>query len=504
MQGSRAWLAVRAGFAVLFTIAFYALAVGLVFVLARGGVGLLTHTLRAKPGFYPVLGAVLLLGLAAALAWAMLPRRRKFEPPGPEVTRATQPALFLEIARVSAATGQELPAHVYVDGAVNAAVFQAGGFAGFGATRRMVVGLPLLAGLTVSQARSVLAHEFGHYYGGDIALGPWIHRTREALGRTILALSAVARHGGEVDARIGIAAWLVRLPFRGYAWAFGRLTNAISRRQELVADGLAARVAGRASAADALRAVARSAALFGPYVQGELEPIAARGMLPPVADGFTRFLRSTHGGSEAMRAAIERGLSEETQDPYDSHPPTRVRIAAIEALDAASGPPFPAAEDDARPALALLRDVEALEREIYRRAGPGKGAAFSPVRWEETGERALPAVWRESAAPWLAALAGRTPEDAPAALAKPPAAPPGVDARSFPAALASALALAIRSEGWRVENLPGEDVAFVREGRRIRPFPVFGRLGEKAPPLAEWASLVAEAGIAGRDLGRPP
>jgi len=41
----------------------------------------------------------------------------------------------------------------------------------------MVIGLPLMQIMTVSQMRAVLAHEFGHYYGGDTKLGPWVYRT---------------------------------------------------------------------------------------------------------------------------------------------------------------------------------------------------------------------------------------------------------------------------------------------------------------------------------------
>ena len=29
----------------------------------------------------------------------------------------------------------------------------------------------------------MLAHEFGHFYGGDTKLGPWIYKTRAAIGQ---------------------------------------------------------------------------------------------------------------------------------------------------------------------------------------------------------------------------------------------------------------------------------------------------------------------------------
>ena len=43
-------------------------------------------------------------------------------------------------------------------------------------------GLPLLAWLSRSELESVIAHEFGHHVSGDLALGPWVHRTRRTIG----------------------------------------------------------------------------------------------------------------------------------------------------------------------------------------------------------------------------------------------------------------------------------------------------------------------------------
>jgi Zn-dependent protease with chaperone function len=43
--------------------------------------------------------------------------------------------------------------------------------------------------LTVDEFKRVLTHEFGHYHSGDVALGPWIHKTQAAMARTIIQLS---------------------------------------------------------------------------------------------------------------------------------------------------------------------------------------------------------------------------------------------------------------------------------------------------------------------------
>ena len=65
----------------------------------------------------------------------------------------------------------EPPERIYLAPDVNAAVFQRGGLLGFGGKRVLLVGLPLFDALTVRQLRAVIAHEFGHFYGGDSEVG---------------------------------------------------------------------------------------------------------------------------------------------------------------------------------------------------------------------------------------------------------------------------------------------------------------------------------------------
>ena len=82
-----------------------------------------------------------------------------------------------------------MPTEVYLVADVNAFVTTRGGFMGFGSRRVMGLGLPLLQTLGVRELRAVLAHEFGHYHGGDTKLGPWIYKTRAAIGRTLQGLA---------------------------------------------------------------------------------------------------------------------------------------------------------------------------------------------------------------------------------------------------------------------------------------------------------------------------
>ena len=137
-----------------------------------------------------------------------------------------------------------MPKHVYVMDDMNAFVAQRGGIMGFGSRRVMGVGLPLMRVLGVSELRAVLAHEMGHFFGGDTRLGPWIYKTRGALGRTVINLAHAADKAAHVGDIVHILFVVILAPFRWFGAAFMRITQAISRAQELSADRVAARCAG--------------------------------------------------------------------------------------------------------------------------------------------------------------------------------------------------------------------------------------------------------------------
>ena len=140
--------------------------------------------LHANLVFFCALGA-------GTILWAILPRPDRFVPPGPPLHPMDHPKLFEVLAGIAKATQQQMPSEVYLTAEVNAWVIDRGGMMGFGSRRVMGLGLPLLEVLSVSQLRAVLAHEFGHFHGGDTKLGPWIYKTRAAIGRTLEGLAAM-------------------------------------------------------------------------------------------------------------------------------------------------------------------------------------------------------------------------------------------------------------------------------------------------------------------------
>jgi Zn-dependent protease with chaperone function len=215
------WLAQRALLAIVLMVTFYLLAAAIVLGLLWIPYADWVYLDHVHPRL--AIGCIV---SALALVVAVFPRRDKFDAPGPRLDEASQRKLFTMLRSVADATKQDMPAEVFLVSDVNAWVSNRGGMMGFGSRRVMGLGLPLLQGLTVSEFTAVIAHEFGHYAAGDVGLGPWIDKTRAAIARVMSSLGDT---------------WVSGI-FNAYGKLFMRLTLAISRQQEFLADALAARI----------------------------------------------------------------------------------------------------------------------------------------------------------------------------------------------------------------------------------------------------------------------
>jgi heat shock protein HtpX len=494
-EAGTTFLAGRAALAVVLMIAFYGLALVVIALLL--GVLLLEVRLgkfNLQITIFAVVGAFLILK-------SIVPRPDRFLAPGPRLGPAQQPRLFSELRRVAADTGQEMPTEVYLILDVNAWVSQRGGFMGIGSRRVMGLGLPLLQVLDLRQLRGVIAHEFGHYHGGDVRIGPWIYQTRGALVRTLQDLS---QHSD-----------LLTAPFRWYASLFFRVTHAVSRHQELLADALAARVASAPALASGLRATHAAGLVFPVYLHADVDPVVTAGYLPPLAAGFAQVLERPEI-SRQLEEAVEQEYKEGKQDPYDTHPPLRERLAALGTTP--SGPAISAGER----AVALLEELPDLERDLAHtwanraRAVPEDGAALNlgsrvasltSLSWDEVGTRiALPA-WKTFAKPFSSRLAGVTPAALPtldwAALGGK-LNPGGTGAEALQAAntvVGVAVGLALVRQGYALDSRPGAGPALVHGDERVQVFGLRERLGRAAKEVDEWRAFCERTGIGGDDLG---
>lgn len=480
-------LAGRALLAVVLMIGFYALAVALAAGLLYIPYAEMTyaHRLHIKLALGCLFGAL-------AILWAVLPRLDKFESPGPQLTREQHPRLFAELDGVAAAVQQTMPAEVYLVPDVNAWVMQRGGLMGFGSRRVMGLGLPLMRLLTRSQFRAVLAHEFGHYHGGDTQLGPWIFKTRGAIGRTLESLGD---------------SWL-QLPFLWYGKMFLRITHAISRRQEFVADELAARTIGSQALISGLRTIHGVAPAFNAYWTNECAPVLVAGYRPPLTEGFHRFVQAA-----PIAAVITRQLDEELRtgkvDPYDTHPPLKERIAAVAHLPA--GDPGP----DDPPATTLLNEVATLENQLLAiLVNPELVGKLQPIAWSDVSSRVYLPQWTALVQANAAALDGLTPETLshhlPALknlgkrLRTPAGETPDDDHAEglAHAVIGAALAVLLVNQGGTADTTPGQIIQVKLGATALSPFEVLRSLAHGKLTPAAWENQGHELGLHGKNLGK--
>ena len=477
----------RATLAVALMIGFYALALA----MAAGLLWLpyaewtYAHRIHPKLALFCVVGA-------GAILVSIVPRIDRFEAPGPRLDPAEQPRLFREVREIARAAGQAPPAEVYLVNDVNAWVAQRGGWMGFASRPVMGLGLPLMSRLSVPEFRGVLAHEFGHYCGGDTRLGPWVYKTRAAIGRTLQSLADSA----------------LQKPFIWYGNMFLRVTHAISRAQELAADALAARIVGAQAMVRGLTAVHGAGQTFGHYWSGEAVPVLSAGFLPSLTDGFRRFLDEKQV-AEAVARGVAQEMAEGKADPYDTHPPLRERIAALRNL-----PPGDAPGEEPS-ALALLDDVPALERRLLATmAGDDAVAKLQPVGWEEAGGRVFLPQWRAAVQKHAGGLGGLTPAALPERAKSPRelartvlglnARVPVPDENIQEAAgvVGCALAVALQAGGHSLRCVPGAPISFHHGERQVEPFGVVAALAEGRLSATEWQATCEAFRIAEVDLGR--
>jgi Zn-dependent protease with chaperone function len=100
-------------------------------------------------------------------------------PAGFTITGKDAPAFFVALEDVVAKLKMPRFSHVYLNADFNAGVVYLPSLMGLlpGETN-LVIGLPLLAVLSVEETKAVLAHELGHLQRRDGAFGAWVNRNR--------------------------------------------------------------------------------------------------------------------------------------------------------------------------------------------------------------------------------------------------------------------------------------------------------------------------------------
>ncbi|MFJ3822617.1 M48 family metalloprotease [Streptomyces nodosus] len=453
----------RALRAVILLFGFHALNLGLLAALAA----LDLAAIRWAPGL--VTGKVVLISvlLAVPVVRGMFMLRAPEDEvlPGLPVTDTGEPRLWALVRELARAAGTRAPDEIVLTGDVNAGVTERPRLLGLlPGPRRLYLGVPLLIGLSEAQLRAVLAHEYGHFTGGDTRLSALVVRGRTQIGRIIGRFRAKADHTvAKERARQEKAAARRKKPreidttgagitYRTMAWIYTRYGQfylraslSTARGQEYAADLTAVRITGRDATASALREVRVLAAAHDFY----LDSYAGLGMparlMPPRGEFFGGFGRLLSARAlELVRLRTQ--LPEAPSSPYDSHPPIAERVRRIEAL------PADGRDDEAKgSALALLTDPEQILAALEDAVLTDEVRAFRRTDgWEELLDASMAETLTALDTPLHRALAFYT-KDRPS--------------------LDSLLTVIDDGQLWRMaQRLPLSDEAASAKGRAFREF----------------------------------
>ncbi len=423
------------------------------------------------------------LVVAFSILAAIWPRGEEFLAPGPALTQENEPKLFKHLEDIARKTGQSMPEEVYLLSEMNAWVANRGGTMGYGSWRVMGLGLPLMAVISEAEFDAILAHEFGHYCGGDTRLGPWVYKTRTAIGRTL----------------INLGDGIMSLPFRTYGRFFLRITQKISRGQEYTADRVAAFVSSARALIGGLETLHAKGQFFDVYWQNELGPLAEVGIAPPIMDGFHRFLSAPAIKLEMSKLA-EQEKDESEDNRYDSHPLLHDRIEALkELIDEQVTAPV------TEKAIDLLSNPEAAERDLFTFvAATGGVYELRVISWDAVLTEAYLPRWKQMTGS-IASLLGQAtidmlPEvitdqgrEIARAITPEYSRVPDEDVlRVIFMHLGASLTLAMIDFEWDVRSGVGEPIRLHKGEQGITPFELLAELVSGRLSEVEWRQMIGK------------
>jgi Zn-dependent protease with chaperone function len=252
--------------------------------------------------------------------------------------RRDQPLLFAFVERLASVVGAPAPDRVAVDCQVNAgAGLELGLLRREGSALVLTIGLPLVAGLTLPQFASVLAHEFGHFGQGTgmrlarliRGVNAWFHRVVYERDGWDESLDQGAREGGWAGlAYLGaqLMVMLSRKLLFALMVAGHGISCFLSRQLEFDADQYGARVAGSSVFADTSLRVR----VLGAAADFVLRSALGEGRL--VSDLPALVGRVAVQAPPRLMAEIRMDMQRSGTGLFDTHPSDLERLRRVRVL----------------------------------------------------------------------------------------------------------------------------------------------------------------------------
>lgn len=251
----------------LFYVVLIALAASIMLLTGWAGISIIS----AKPSFITIaLGAgIIALGvmLFIFLFKFVFSKTKNENPLRIEIHEGQHPQLFDFIRNLMKDTKTKFPKRIFISSEVNAMVFYNSSFWSlfFPVRKNLEIGLGLVNSLNVSEFKSVLAHEFGHFSQKSMKVGSYIYTVNRVIYNLVYeydnwdnVLFKWAQAGGVFGFFATVTFWLVER-VRSLLKVAYNLINInymkLSREMEYHADLVAVSVSGNYSFKNALRKI---------------------------------------------------------------------------------------------------------------------------------------------------------------------------------------------------------------------------------------------------------
>jgi Zn-dependent protease with chaperone function len=290
--------------------------------------------------------AVGLLGLVTA-RYDRLPEAEAGEP----LSRDGCPELSLLIDEVGRSVAAPSPDDLRVGASPESYVAEQRRF-GLLPRRRLalVLGLPQLEVMTVSELKVILAHEMAHFHYADTASAVFLFRFQQLLRDQVESLA------GRAWRWIDPLWWLAA----AFYHALLRLAAPLQRGRELRADIASAATCGGDLAAGALLKDWLLSQQFEMTLEAFVLPPGAASDSDAERNVFRAFAKRWREFSPPARDYLAQRLAEEeATDLFDTHPTVVSRLAAMRRYPSRG-------EEDRRPAIELLPNAGAMEDRLHQ------------------------------------------------------------------------------------------------------------------------------------------
>ena len=256
--------------------------------------------------------------------------------------REAEPLLFEYVDEVCDTVGAPRPYAIRLEVDANAAASFEGGLLGvFGRGRLvLIIGLPLVAGLSLRQFTGVLAHEFGHFsQGAAMRMGYLIRTLLMWFARVVYERDAwdyrLERFGDGGDIRFKLLIWSVQLTIwlsRRVLWCLMQIGHAVSclvsRQQEFDADLHESRLVGWPVVGATLRRVTELSVAHS-MAMDDLHKFWQEEQLP---DDLPRLIASNvRQITPAMQERLKKFRKAAKTGWFDTHPSDRDRVRSVKA-----------------------------------------------------------------------------------------------------------------------------------------------------------------------------